>query len=122
MLGDRHDPSQQAFSDLLSFLFHWKLDTTEGRAYSLRPEDYPRLPLYAKHPIQACYLNEVFWLVYDNLSGASTAWWSLSFYQRSRVEDIEALAESEFPEIAASPSGNALPAIPKISKHFVAYL
>ena len=47
---------------------------------------------------------------------------SLSFYDRSRVEDIEALAESELSEIAASPSGNGQQAVPKISKHFVAYL
>ena len=67
MLGHRSDPSQQAFADLLSGLFHWKLDTTEGRAYSLRPDDYPRIPLYKKYPIQAYYLSEVFWLVYDNV-------------------------------------------------------
>ena len=57
MLGDRSDPSQQVFADLLGGLFHWKLDTTEGRAYSLLPDDYPRLPLYKKQSIQACYLK-----------------------------------------------------------------
>ena len=100
------------------------MDTTEGRAYSLLPDDHPRLPLCKKHPIQACYLNEVFWLVYDNMSGAPIPWRSLSFYDLSRVEDIagEALAESEFSKIAASPSGNGQSAVQKISKHFVAYL
>ena len=56
------------------------------------------------------------------MSGAPTPWRSFSFYDRSRVEDIEALAKSEFSEIAASPSGNGQPAVPKISKHVVAYL
>ena len=56
------------------------------------------------------------------MSGAPTPWRSFSFYDRSRVEDIEALAKSEFSEIAASPSGNGQPAVPKISKHFVAHL
>ena len=27
-------------------LFHYKLDTSEDRAYSLKKEDYPRLPLF----------------------------------------------------------------------------
>ena len=77
MLGDCCDPSQQAFANLLRGLFHWKLDTTEGRAYSLLPNDYLRLPLYKKHQIQTVghvFLNEVFWLVYDNMSDAPTPW------------------------------------------------
>ena len=118
MLGKRSDPSQQAFANLLRGLFHWKLDTTDKRAYSLNPADYPRLPLFAFNKDQACYLNQVFWLVYED----ATSWRSLSSMHRSRVEDIEALAESEFDAIAESPSGAALPACPKISKTFVAYL
>ena len=58
MLGNRSDPSQQAFAGLLRGLFHWKLDTSDGR--------------------------------------------------HSRLEDIEAFAESEFAAIAESPSGPAL--------------
>jgi hypothetical protein len=118
MLGNRSDPSQQAFADLLRGLFHWKLDTTEKRAYSLDPADYPGLPLFALNKDQACYLNQVFWLVYDD----STSWRSLSSFRRSTAGDVETLAESEFAEIAESSSGPALPACPKISKTFVAYL
>jgi hypothetical protein len=113
MLGKRTDPSQQAFADLLRGLFHWKLDTSDNRAYSLDPKDYPRLPLFSLHKEQTCYLNQVFWLVYDDY----TSWRSLSFYHRPKVEDIEAHAESKF---AAIPEAS-LPACPKISKLFIAY-
>jgi hypothetical protein len=97
MLGKRTDPSQQAFADLLRGLFHWKLDTSDNRAYSLDPKDYPRLPLFALHKEQTCYLNQVFWLVYND---ATTSWRSLSSLHRSRVEDIEALAEAGREDIA----------------------
>ena len=113
MVGNRSDASQTAFADLLSCLFHWKLDITETRAYSLNPADYPRLPLFALNKDQTCYLNQVFWLVYDDVS----SWRSMSFYHRSKVEDIEALAESEFAAI-----DDSAPACPKISKHLVAYM
>ena len=118
MLGKRTDPSQQAFADLLRGLFHWKLDTSDKRAYSLDPKDYPTLPLFAWNKDQSCYLNQVFWLVYDDAS----SWRSLSSLQRSRVEDIEALAEEEYAEIPESASGAKQPSCPKISKTFVAYL
>ena len=119
MLGRRTDPSQQAFADLLRGLFHWKLDTSDKRAYSLDPKDYPRLPLFAWNKDQSCYLNQVFWLVYND---ATTSWRSLAYLQRSRVEDIEALAESEYDAIPESASGVAQLSCPKISKTFVADL
>ena len=61
------------------------------------PKDYPRLPLFALHKEQTCYLNQVFWLVYND---ATTSWRSLSSLHRSRVEDIEALAEAGREDIA----------------------
>ena len=69
-------------------------------------------------PEQCVLLNQVFWLVYDDLS----SWPSMSFYHRTSVEDVEALAQSEYSAIAESPSGRALHAVPKISKLLVAYL
>jgi hypothetical protein len=56
----------------------------------------------------------VFWLVYDG----ATSWRSLSFYHRPKVQDVEALAESEFATIPEA----SLPACPIISKAFVSYL
>ena len=50
-------------------LFHYKLDKSDDRAYSLKKEDYPRLPLFdpnAPAPKRR-YLNEVFLLVLDNI-------------------------------------------------------
>jgi hypothetical protein len=49
--------------------FHWKLDTTGSRTYSIKPEDYPRLPLFKMDPAapeQCVLLNQVFWLVFDD--------------------------------------------------------
>ena len=71
------------------------------------------------HKDQTCYLNQVFWLVYND---ATTSWRSLSHLHRSRVEDIEALAEAEYDAIPESASGAAQPSCPKISKTFIAYL
>jgi hypothetical protein len=56
----------------------------------------------------------VFSLVLDD----ATSWQSLPLYHRPNVEDMEALAESEF---AAMPEAS-LPACPKISKPLVACL
>lgn len=118
MVGDRSETDQKAFVALLSNLFHWRLDKTDKRAYSLDPKDYPNLPLFVLTKDQNYYLNQVFWLVYDDLS----SWPSMSFYHRTSVEDVEALAKSEYSAIAESPSGRALHAVPKISKLLVAYL
>ena len=45
-------------------LFHWKLDTCDGRAYSLDTADYSRLPLFTRQgPCGSkAFLNLVFWL------------------------------------------------------------
>jgi len=84
------------------------------RLDSLKPEDYPRLPLFTAAPEKCVLLNQVFWLVWDDAS----SWRSMS---RSRlscntVEEVEHLAESQYVSIAASKSGPALKAVPKISK------
>ena len=50
-------------------LFHYKHDPSPDRAYSIKKEDYPRLPLFdpnAPAPKRR-YLNEVFLLVLDNI-------------------------------------------------------
>jgi hypothetical protein len=80
MVGDSRDPAQKAFADLLRGLFHWELDSADKRAYSLDPADCPQLPLFSSAgETRTCYLNGVFWLVYDD----ATTWRSLSvsFYE-----------------------------------------
>jgi hypothetical protein len=62
-------PAQKAFADLLHGLFHWELDTTDQRAYSLAPADCPGLPLFS-FAGETSYFNHVFWLVYDD----ATTW------------------------------------------------
>jgi len=102
----------------LTGLFHWKLDTSDSRTYSLKPEDYPRLPLFTAAPEKCVLLNQVFWLVWDDAS----SWRSMSRLSCNTVEEVEHLAESQYVSIAASKSGPALKAVPKISKHLVAYM
>ena len=59
-------------------------------------------------------MRSVFWLVYDD----ATQLVLLSSPISTKVEDIKALAESEFAAIPKAP----LQACPKISKPFAAYL
>ena len=117
-LGQRTLECQDAFAKFLTGLFHWKLDTSESRTYSLKPEDYPRLPLFKPAPDKCVVLNQVFWLVLDD----AFSWRSMSRLSCNTVEEVEHLAESQYLSIAASKSGAALKAIPKISKHLVAYM
>ena len=117
-LGQRTLECQDAFAKFLTGLFHWKLDTSESRTYSLKPEDYPRLPLFKPAPEKCVVLNQVFWLVLDD----AFSWRSMSRLSCNTVEEVEHLAESQYLSIAASKSGAALKAIPKISKHLVAYM
>ena len=93
------------------------------RLDSLKPKDYPRLPLFTTDrtaPEKCVLLNQVFWLVLDD----AFSWLSISRLSCNTVEVtvVEHLAESQYLSIAASKSGAALKAIPKISKHLVAYM
>ena len=63
-------------------------------------------------------LNQVFWLVLDDVF----SWRSMSRLSCNTVEEVEQLAESQYLSIAASKSGALKNAIPKISKHLVAYM
>ena len=87
------------------------------RLDSLELEDYPRLPLFTTRtgPEKCVLLNQVFWLVWDDAS----SWRSMSRLSCNTVtvEEVEHLAESQYVSIAASKSGPALKAVPKISKH-----
>ena len=69
-------------------------------------------------PDKCVVLNQVFWLVLDD----AFSWRSMSRLSCNTVEEVEHLAESQYLSIAASKSGAALKAIPKISKHLVAYM
>jgi hypothetical protein len=62
IVGDCHYLPQKAFADLLPCLFHWELDITDKRTYSLAPTDYPKLPLFLFVGTTS-HLNQVFWLV-----------------------------------------------------------
>ena len=50
--------------------FNWKMDTGKDSAYSLKNEDYPRLPLFTRKgpACSTALLNPLFWLVFDELS------------------------------------------------------
>ena len=101
-------------------LFHYKLDTSDDRAYSLKKEDNPRLPLFDPNApaTKRHYLNEVFLLVLDDLR----TWRSMNTYAVDNAAQMQLLASAEHPEIPATPSGPAHIAIPKISKTLVSYI
>ena len=93
------------------------------RLDSLKPEDYPRLPLPLfktdrTAPEKCVLLSQVFWLLLDD----AFSWQSMSRLSCQTMEEVERLAESQHLSISASKSGAALKAIPKISKHLVAYM
>ena len=99
----------------------WTALTESCVTDSLKPEDYPRLPLFTTDrtaPEKCVFLNQVFWLVLDD----AFSWRSMSRLACNTVEEVEHLAESQCVSIAASKSGAALKAVPKISKHLVAYM
>jgi hypothetical protein len=62
--------------------------------------------------------HQVFWLALDD----AFSWRSMSVLSRDSVEDIETLAESQSSSVQATKSGAALLAVPKLSKHLVAYM
>jgi len=101
-------------------LFHYKLDTSDDRAYSLKKEDYPRLPLFDPDApaTKRRYLNEVFLLVLDDLP----TWRSMNTYAVNNEAQMQLLASAEHPAIPSTPSGPAHIAIPKISKTLISYI
>jgi len=101
-------------------LFHYKLDTSDDRAYSLKKEDYPRLPLFDPDApaTKRRYLKEVFLLVLDDLP----TWRSMNTYAVNNEAQMQLLASAEHPAIPSTPSGPAHIAIPKISKTFISYI
>ena len=92
----------------------------DDRAYSLKKEDYPRLPLFDPDApaTKRRYLNEVFLLVLDDLP----TWRSMNTYAVNNEAQMQLLASAEHPAIPATPSGPAHIAIPKISKTFISYI
>lgn len=105
-------------------LFHWEPvepgESEDERVYSIRPADYPRLPLFkiAAPDGKKVLLNMVFWLVFDQVP----TWQSLANLHVSTLQQVETLVRDDYPEFADSPSGKGMAAVPKISKTFIGYL
>ena len=76
-------------------LFRWKLDICSKRVYILDTFDYPRLPLFSRTGCtnSTAFLNPVFWLLFEELTGST--WRSMSQLFCS-VDKMEALASSEY--------------------------
>jgi len=74
-------------------LFHWRHDPSEERSYSLKKDDYPRLPLYNPDAPanKNSYLNEVFWLVLDDVPN----WRSIGSLYAESADKVLILASSE---------------------------
>lgn len=113
-LGDQKLPCQSAFGDLLAGLFHFKNGLT---AYSLDPEKWPELPLYADTSDNS-YLNDVFWLVFYELQ----TWQNMNVFDVGSIQAMQELLDSEHPGVAESPAGGALKECMVVSKNLVAYI
>ena len=100
-------------------LFHYKHDTLDNPAYSLKKDDYPRLPWFTmKAPASKLrYFNKVFLLMLDDLP----TWRSMNTYADTEAQ-MKILAAAEHPVIPATSSGPAFMALPKLSETFVSYI
>ncbi len=96
------------------------LDTSDDRVYSLKKQEYPRLPLFDPNAIETKrhYLNEVFLLVLDDFPPCQ----SINTHAIDTAAQMQLLASAEHPAIPATPAGPALIEIPKISKTLVSYI
>ena len=105
-------------------LFHWRTqkDDSDSSKYSLRPADYPALPLYFYDPKDAAQhtalLNKVFWYVFWDVAGCQSID-MMACYNTARIDDI---TTTKFPPVPALLTGPAFNECPKISKTLIAYL
>ena len=97
-------------------LFHFKLDQER---YSIKPEDFVRLPLYDEGHVQSStYLNEFFFLVLSRFF----QWQGMTAYVPVDDEAAANMAKTMLTPLNQTSSGPAMPEIPVISKKMVAYL
>ena len=109
--GDQSQAIQINFTGFLANLFHFK---PGSRAYSIDPEMFGKVPLFIKNKEDTTVLNEFFFYVFSR----ALSWQSLTTYNPKAVDHDWPGA---YPAIDASASGADLPAVPWLSKNFVAY-
>ena len=95
-------------------LFHYKAEQTK---YSIKPEDYGKLPLFLEDKETNTYLNEFFFYVFSKVG----AWQCLKELSVGSTEDAVALSDSAYCALPKSFSGPALEKCPVVSKKTVAY-
>ena len=138
VLGDMKDPAQKNFALLLGEqcmsvtvlcnmihnmvymyfaenLFHFKLAQDK---YSIKPEDYTRLPLFVDDKDSKTLLNEFFFYVFSKFS----SWQNMKDFQVTTMEDVHDLFGKRFAAIEGSRSGPEQPEVLSVSRNMVAYL
>jgi hypothetical protein len=111
--GDQSKDIQINFTDFLANLFHFKQGS---KAYSIDPDRFQQVPLFLKNKDENTVLNELFFYVFSR----ALSWQSLTMYNPKTAEQVETLP-IRYDAIDASASGPDLPAVPWLSKNFVAY-
>ena len=113
-IGEGSLPAQAKFLKLLSGPFHYNKNAT---SYSIDPSSYTTKPLYVDDA-QSKYLNEVFWLVFDDVGH----WQALEDYRLGgSVESSVKVASRQFVSIKDDEGKIVLEACPLVSREFVAY-
>ena len=109
--GDQSQAIQINFTGFLANLFHFK---PGSRAYSIDPDMFGKVSLFIKNKEDTTVLNEFFFYVFSR----ALSWQSLTMYNPKAVDHDWPGA---YAAIDASASGPDLPAVPWLSKNFVAY-
>jgi hypothetical protein len=109
--GDQTKDIQINFTDFIANLFHFKAGT---KGYSIDPARFGEVPLFFKDKNENTVLNDLFFYIFSR----ALTWQALTWYNPKTVDH-------EWPNgygaIPASASGPDLPAVPWLSKNFVAY-
>jgi len=95
-------------------LFHYKLNQTR---YSIKPEDYQKLPLFVESQDSSTYVNEFFFLVYSRF----TSWQNMKSLAVATLQDTR-LWRTNYIALPRTNSGPAMESTPVVSKRMVAYL
>jgi len=110
--GDQSKDIQINFTDFIANLFHFKAG---AKGYSIDPDRFGQVPLFLKNKDENTVLNDFFFYIFSR----ALTWQSLTRYNpRKPNHDWP----GGYVAIEASASGPELPAVPWLSKNFVAYL
>ena len=109
--GDQSKDIQINFTGFLANLFHFK---PGSKAYSIDPDRFEQVPLFIKDKEDTTVLNDLFFYIFSR----ALTWQSLTMHNPKKADHAW---PGRYDAIDASASGPDLPAVPWLSKNFVAY-